>query len=36
MLYLGQSITENIIETVLIVSTLFFIGWIIKLMIEKD
>lgn len=35
-MYLGQSLSQNIISTILIVSTLFFIGWAVKLMLEKD
>lgn len=35
-MYLGQSLLQNIISTTLIVASLFFIGWTIKLMFEKD
>lgn len=35
-MYLGQSVVQNIISTILIVGTLFYIGWVIKLMFEKD
>lgn len=35
-MYLGQTLSQNIVSTILIVGTLVFIGWVIKLMLEKD
>ncbi len=35
-MYLGQSLSQNITSTVLIVASLVFIGWVVKLMLEKD
>ena len=36
MLYLNQTVGQNVISTILIVGTLVFIGWVLKLMLEKD
>jgi hypothetical protein len=35
-MYLGMSFASNALETVLIVATLIYIGWVVKLALEKD
>ncbi len=35
-MYLGKTLAENICETTLIVMTLIYIGWVIKLALEKE
>ena len=35
-MYLGMSLADNLLETVLIVASLIYIGWVVKLALEKD